>query len=258
MKQVQGQAGQVQGHGNGRQLKLTGGAREAVAVRLQGQASLAAAAEEPLLRAPASGTPCVHWRLRVSEMMAPGVVLVHELFSPEPVELVLARPADAHARPDEVTRMPLPSESRLESPPVLYQPHTPGARAVATAFGFTGPLQVEELIVRADDELEVDAVWIPQAALASSPFRTIRTPDQLADVTVRVLARARKPSLLPWALGTAAALAGTAGVVSGWLRHGEAARGGRRAASFASAAARGAGEVPARLGPPAAERTRWP
>ena len=51
--------------------------------------SLEAQAEpaEELLRAPASGQPCVHWRLRVVEHLTARTELVHDLASPESFEL---------------------------------------------------------------------------------------------------------------------------------------------------------------------------
>ena len=48
---------------------------------------------EPL-RAPASGVPCAHWRLRIFEHVAPGMEFVHEVLSPEPVELAWRRELD--------------------------------------------------------------------------------------------------------------------------------------------------------------------
>ena len=59
--------------------------------------SLEAQAEpaEELLRAPASGQPCVHWRLRVVEHLTARTELVHDLASPEMFELAWGGAPDA-------------------------------------------------------------------------------------------------------------------------------------------------------------------
>jgi len=79
------------------------------------------------LRAPASGLPCVHWRLRIFEMVAPGMELVHEVSSPEPLEI------DYRPNPAEPPRrMRLaPDNTRIQAMPSLYRMGTPGALAVA-------------------------------------------------------------------------------------------------------------------------------
>jgi len=52
-------------------------------VKLRGSAG----APGESLRSPASDAACVHWRLRVYEVVGPGMELVHELAAAEPFEL---------------------------------------------------------------------------------------------------------------------------------------------------------------------------
>jgi len=60
-------------------------------VTLEAQAQPA----QELLRARASGHPCVHWRLRVVEHLTARTELVHDLASPETFELAWGGAPDA-------------------------------------------------------------------------------------------------------------------------------------------------------------------
>jgi hypothetical protein len=167
---------------------------------------------EPL-RAPASGAPCVHWRLRIYEHVAPGMEFVHEVVSPDPLEIAW-RPEPA-APPVRVRLAP--DHARIQATPVLFRAGTPGALAVAAQFGLRGTVRVEEVIIRPGELLEADGVLSdPSAALSRGPFRTIDAPMELLQATLRLEQGLglRPVMLLPYALGAAAALAGAVGTVS--------------------------------------------
>ncbi len=169
----------------------------------------AAALGEPLL-SPASRTPCVHWRLRIVETVAPGLDLVHDVVSPEPVDII--------CRPDATkgeVRVRVAAESAsLQAVPALFRQGTPGATAVARQFGLRGTVRVEEVVLRDGEALEAEGVLTdPGAALSRGPFRTIDAPLELLQATLRLVSGPiLRPVLLPWALGTAAAVLGTVGV----------------------------------------------
>jgi len=169
-----------------------------------------------LLRAPASGTACVHWRLRITEQLAPGLELVHQVVSPEPMD-VACRPDPS--RPAICVRV-APDSARLEAVPVLFRQGSPGALAVASQFGLRGMVRVEEVVIRHGDALQADGVLVdPGAALSRGPFRGIDAPAELLQPTLRMKAGlSLRPVILPWALGTAAALLGTMSV-GAWLLH---------------------------------------
>lgn len=198
------------------------------------------------LQAPASGSACVHWRLRIVQRMEPGLELVHEFTAPEPFELAYAADATGAAR-----RARIPVEARLEVPPVLHRPGSPGAAHVATLFGLQGDLRVEEIAVRADEVLEIDGVLVSQPGALDGPFRSVEVPAEIAEAVVRVPARSSRPNLLPWALGTAAALVGSLGV-AGALSTG----GGRAVGRSALRAVMGPGH--AGIGAPRVVPPRWP
>jgi len=172
--------------------------------RLQGTVGTAGEA----LRAPASGLPCVHWRLRIFEHVAPGMEFVHEVTSPEPLEL--SCPAAEHEPPMRVRLAP--DQARIQAMPTLFRMGTPGALAVARQFGMRGAVRVEEVLLRPGELVEAEGVLTdPSAALSCGPFRTIDAPLELLEATVRTEAGlSLRPVILPWALTMAAAVAGTA------------------------------------------------
>jgi hypothetical protein len=188
-------------------------------VALRGEAAV----PEEVLRAPASGLPCVYWRLRVFELVAPGVEFVHEAASDAPVDLrarlggVEAAPASAG---DAETRSVLlqMDRVRVEAQPTLHRPGSPGAERVARRLGLPGPVRVEEVLIKPGEALEVEGLLLdPRAADAAdtSLFRTSGAPAELVEATVRLPGSVSlRPALLPWALGTAAAVLGAAGVVT--------------------------------------------
>jgi hypothetical protein len=199
---------------------------------------------EPL-RAPASGVPCAHWRLRIFEHLAPGLEFVHEIHSPEPVDLAWRREPEL-----PMVRVRLaPESARLQATPVLFRVGTPGALAVARQFGLQGDVRVEEVIIRPGEAVEATGVLAdPSAALSRGPFRTIDAPLELLQATLRLeTGLSLRPVLLPWALGAAAALLGTMGAVTllhWWEAH------ARRSASFPN--------VPGDIGTRKIPHPQWP
>lgn len=224
-----------------------------------------------LLRSPVSGTPCVHWRVRVVEQVDARLQLVHEISSPEAFDL--AWPCGDGGVRIRVT----PEALRLQAMPVLHRADSPGAAAAARHFGLSGVLTVEEVTLTAGQELTAQG-WIdggmedrvgggldparralddagatesddgplplstddikPQARLAaasspspamfatsphapsawlapSAPFRGVTRELELFEPTLSLPTRAAiGPALLPWALGTAAALLAGVGLAS--------------------------------------------
>jgi hypothetical protein len=194
------------------------------------------------LRAPASGVPCVHWRLRIYEHVAPGMEFVHEVVSPEPLEIAW-RPDPA--APERRVRV-APDSARIQASPALFRPGTPGALAVAAQFGMRGTVRVEEMIIRPGEHLEADGVLSdPCAALSRGPFRTIDAPLELLQATLRLEQNValRPVMLLPYALGAAAALLGAVGTVS---------------ALFHFAADKVVRSMPSEIGVPKIKRPHWP
>ena len=165
-----------------------------------------------LLRSPVSGQPCVHWRLRIAEQVNPSLRLVHEIASPEDFDLAWNETPGA----GEV-RVRVPAEAvNIQATPVLHTMGSPGAVAIARHFGFAGALSVEEVALRENVEIVADGyVDGLDATAAPGPFRGVAHEMELLGATVRVPARAvLAPVLLPWALGTAAALLGGVGAAT--------------------------------------------
>ena len=171
-----------------------------------------------LLRAPASGQPCVHWRLRVVEHLTARTELVHEIASPESFDLVWG--GDTAERRLPVRIRIDPGAARIEATPTLHRAGTPGAMAVARAFGFRGDVSVEEVIIHSGDGLLAEGV-LQDLTFGAGPFRAAAQGLELLDATVRLPSRSLGPALLPWALGTAAALLGGMGLATwaAWRYH---------------------------------------
>jgi hypothetical protein len=176
---------------------------------LRGQAGAA----QELLASPASGAPCVHWRLRIFERIAPTMELVHEVLAPEPFEL---RWTVDPTLPPELVRLDA-ERVRIEAQPVLHREGSAGAQAVARHFGLQGRVRVEEVLIRQGETVEASGVLFdPNAAAGSGPFRATQGTAELCDATVKLATGgiSLRPALLPWALGAAAALLGAAGAAS--------------------------------------------
>jgi hypothetical protein len=165
-----------------------------------------------LLRSPVSDAPCVYWRLRISERVNASLQLVHEIASTEDFELTWSgtekQVSLATTRP---VRIRVAAQTaRIQATPVLHRPGSPGAIVTGRQFGFTGQLSVEEVALRPGEEITANGVLEEPAGSTSGPFRAVEHEIELLDATVRVPARTSiGPALLPWALGTTAALLGS-------------------------------------------------
>ena len=230
-------------------------------VVFQGNASSRGA----LLYSPASGTPCVHWRLKIVEQMDPSLQLVHEIASSEPFDVtwagtgrsplangprelpaadrpwlaprgtdgaLLAPAGEAmELAPTSVTVKLVPERACIQALPVLHRPGSPGARAVARQLQLEGELLVEEVLLRPGDEIVAEGMLENIQVGGSGPFRAVARELELSDATLRVPSRAPlAPVLLPWALGTAAALLGGVGAAAWAARRFDLLPGLRRGA----------------------------
>jgi hypothetical protein len=168
-----------------------------------------------LLRSPASDQPCIYWRLRVVERLTAGSQLVHELASSQPFRLLWGAQDGAPVR-----ILVEPDTARIEAPPALHRPGSPGALAVARAFGFPGVLSVEEIAIHPGDEIEAAGTLL-DARQDEGPYRTIEREPELLDATVTVAGQTLGQALLPWAVGTAAAFLGGIGLATwaAWHYH---------------------------------------
>jgi hypothetical protein len=176
-----------------------------------------------LLRSPISGLPCVHWRLRITQHLAPRMQLVHEVASPEAFEVhwAIAGDGDDSASASPPLRLRLdPEAARIHAAPVLHREGTPGALAAGRHFGLEGPLRVEEVILHQGEPVAAEGI-LDDSAASSSPFRSASHGPELLDPTLRLATPGIGPALLPWALSTAAAILGaTAAVTYGaWRYH---------------------------------------
>jgi len=171
-----------------------------------------------LLRAPASGALCVHWRLRVVEHLTVHSDLVHDLASPDSFELAWGNREGG--RPSVRIRID-PESARIEATPTLHRAGTPGALAVARAFGFRGNVTVEEVIIRPGESVTAEGI-LQDLSVGAAPFRAPAHALALAEATVRLQSRALAPAMLiPWAFGTAAALLSGMGLATwaAWRYH---------------------------------------
>ena len=171
----------------------------------------------------------MHWRLRVVEQVNGTLQLVHEIASPDDFDLSWSGTgsqggtgvslASRDALSGLVKFRVVPHAARIEATPVLHRPGSPGALATARQFGFLGHLCVEEVILRAGEEIVAEGILEgnPEEPwdVPAGPFRGVERELELFEATVRLPARAAlAPVLLPWALGTAAALLGGVGVAA--------------------------------------------
>jgi hypothetical protein len=180
-----------------------------------------ACAGPELVRSPVSGQPCVHWRLRIVEHLTSRSQLVHEVASTEAFELAWGGSDEPGSPPRPPVRIRFePESARVQATPVLHREGTPGAVAVARHFGFVGPVSVEEVVIRPGDTLEAQGI-LDDVAEAEGPFRAASRGLELFDATLNLESRSLAPVLLPWALGTAAALLGGMGLATyaAWRYH---------------------------------------
>jgi hypothetical protein len=179
-----------------------------------------AARAEPgaeLLRSPVTGQPCVYWRLRIVEHLTARSELVHEIASSEPFKLAWGDGVDGNP----AVRINLdPEAAALEGTVTLHREGSPGALAVGQAFGFAGALSVQEVLIRAGDQLTAEGV-LEDPSAGAAPFRAVAHGLVLHEATVKLQARSLGPVLLPWAVSAAAALMGGVGLAAwaAWRHH---------------------------------------
>jgi hypothetical protein len=178
-----------------------------------------ASAGAGLLRSPVSGQACVYWRVRITQRLTDRSQLVHEIESEEAFELRWGRTDRPH---DDVHVRVEPEGARIDAPPVLHRAGTPGATAAGQYFGLAGPLLVEEVLIRSGEPLSAEGILTDlDAAVGAGPFRGTSRGPELVDAIVTVESKSLAPVLLPWALGTAAALMSGMGLATyaAWRAH---------------------------------------
>jgi hypothetical protein len=175
-------------------------------------------AASELLRSPVSGLACVHWRLRITQHIAPRMQLVHEVASPEAFELYWARASgeDAHLSLPPLRLRLDPESARIQAAPVLHREGTPGALAAGRHFGLDGALRVEEVMLHQGEEVSAEGI-LDDSSAVESPFRSAARGPELLDSTLRVPTPGIGPALLPWALGTAAVLLSATATATYWV-----------------------------------------
>jgi hypothetical protein len=181
-----------------------------------------------LLRSPVSGLSCVHWRLRITQHITPRMQLVHEVASPETFEVQWATSStdsppgrDQGGGESAPLRLRLdPEAARIHATPVLHREGTPGALAAGRHFGLDGPLRVEEVMIHHGETVAAQGI-LDDSAAYDGPFRSMARGPELLDPTLRLTTPGIGPALLPWALGTAAALLGAtaAATYGAWRYH---------------------------------------
>jgi hypothetical protein len=186
-------------------------------VTFEGSASAGAA----LLISPVSGQACVYWRVRITQRLTDRSQLVHEISSEETFEVRWGPGGDDSGRADVRVRVE-PSDALIHATPVLHREGTPGAEAVAQFFGLAGPVSVEETLVRAGEALTAEGVLSDlDSSIGAGPFRGTGRGPELQEAVLTMASRSLAPSLLPWALGTAAALMSGMGIATwaAWRAH---------------------------------------
>src|SRR5687768_9533186 len=83
-----------------------------------------------VLRAPASGQPCVYWRVRIAQRLTDRSQLVHEIASEEAFELAWSGTGRGGQAGHPEVRVRLdPTGAMIEATPVLHREGSPGAEA---------------------------------------------------------------------------------------------------------------------------------
>jgi hypothetical protein len=178
-----------------------------------------ASAGASLLRSPVSGQACVYWRVRIKQRLTDRSQLVHEIESEEAFELRGGRTDRPH---DDVRVRLEPEAARIQAPPVLHREGTPGAESAARYFGLAGPLSVEEVVIRAGEALSAEGILSDfDAAVGAGPLRGTSRGPELHEAVLTIESKSLAPVLLPWALGTAAALMSGMGLATyaAWRAH---------------------------------------
>jgi len=169
------------------------------------------------VRSPVTDQPCAYWRLRIVERLTARSELVHELASSQPFRLVWGAP---QSETPPVRILVEPENARIEAPLVLHRPGSPGALAVGRAFGFPGPLAVEEILLHPGEEVAAEGTLFDPRHDAG-PYRTVEREPELLEATLTVATEIIGQALLPWAVGTAAAVLGGIGLATwaAWHHH---------------------------------------
>jgi len=192
---------------------------------------------EPV-RSPVTDQPCVYWRLRIVERLTARSELVHELSSSQPFRLVWgARGGRKGWTPPQASEPGVapvrilvePDAARIEATPTLHREGSPGALAVARAFGFPGGLSVQEISIHPGDEIAA-AGTLYDPRYEAGPFRTVEREPELLNATLTLSSETLGQALLPWAVGTAAAVLGGIGLATWAASHYHAHHGGAHAA----------------------------
>jgi len=171
-----------------------------------------------LVRSPVSDSPCVYWRLRIVERLTARSELVHEMASSQAFRLVWGAPG---GDVPPVRILIEPDITRIEATPALHRPGSPGALAVARAFGFPCTLSVEEIAILPGDEIAAEGI-LHHPVVDAGPFRTVEREPELVEATLTVTGgNTIGQALLPWAVGTAAAVLGGIGLATwaAWHYH---------------------------------------
>ena len=170
-----------------------------------------------VVRSPVTDQACAYWRLRIVERLTARSELVHEMASSQAFRLVWGAP---HGETPPVRILVEPDNTRIEAPLVLHRPGSPGALAVARAFGFPGPLAVEEILLHPGEEVAAAGTLFDPRHDAG-PYRTVAREPELLDATLTVATETIGQALLPWAVGTAAAVLGGIGLATwaAWQHH---------------------------------------
>jgi hypothetical protein len=171
-----------------------------------------------LVRSPVTDQPCVYWRLRIVERLTARSELVHEMASSQAFRLVWGAPG---GDVPPVRILIEPDITRIEATPALHRPGSPGALAVARAFGFPGTLSVEEIAILPGDEIAAEGI-LHHPVVDAGPFRTVEREPELVEATLTVTGgNTIGQALLPWAVGTAAAVLGGIGLATwaAWHYH---------------------------------------
>ena len=198
----------------------TSGALALVPVSFEGLACPGVA----LLRSPVSGQTCVYWRVRIAQRLTDRSQLVHEIASEEAFEVAFSqRRSDQRDDAQAPLRLRLePEGARINAAPVLHREGTPGAVAAGRFFGLAGPVSVEETLIRPGEPLSAEGIVENlDVDAGGSPFRRSARGPELVEAIVTLESKSLAPVLLPWALGTAAALMSGMGLATyaAWRAH---------------------------------------
>jgi hypothetical protein len=160
--------------------------------------------------------------VRIAQRLTDRSQLVHEIASEEAFELGWRGTGESAYGGPAVRVRVSPDGAIIQAPPVLHREGTPGAEAAARAFGLAGPISVEEVLLRPGEGLTAQGIFSDlDEAVGAGPFRGTARGPELLEATLTIESKSLGPVLLPWALGTAAALMGALGIATyaAWRAH---------------------------------------